>query len=62
MDTNREGEKEWSDWRSDIEGEGAQGSAEQGGSRANFKTTDNADDADILRMTNYKWPVVKLYP
>ncbi len=26
------------------------------------RTTDNADDADVLRMTNYKWPMTKLNP
>jgi hypothetical protein len=46
MDTNREERENGATGRSDIEGKGAQGSAEQGGSRANFKTTDDADVRD----------------
>jgi hypothetical protein len=46
MDTNREERENGATGRSDIEGKGAQGSAEQGRSRANFKTTDEADVRD----------------
>jgi hypothetical protein len=46
MDTNREERENGATGRSDIEGKGAQGSAEQGGSRANFKTTDDANVRD----------------
>jgi hypothetical protein len=33
--------------RSDIEGKGAQGGTEQGGNRANFKTTDYTNATNI---------------